>query len=104
MKLDCLHVFVLLNYISTKHVYEPRTAVVHLIFRAGSTFPFPVWTVPSSMDRTSQCNKVDAVRLYASYRLTLLLLKGQRCVKQNSVYKTNLKILKQLHEDTCNKP
>ena len=49
-----------------------RTAVVHLNFRAGSTFPFPVCTVPSSIDRTSLCNKVDAVRLYASYRLNLL--------------------------------
>ncbi len=37
-------------------------------------------TVPSSMDRTSRCNKVDAVRLYASYMINLLLLKGQRCV------------------------
>ena len=26
------------------------------------------------MDRTSLCNKIDAVRLYASYRLNLLLL------------------------------
>ena len=32
------------------------------------------------MDRTSWCNKVDAVRLNASFRLNLLLLKGQRCV------------------------
>ena len=57
-------------------------AVVHLNFRAGSTFPFPVCTVPSSMDMTSRCNKVDAVRLFASYRLNLLLLKGQRKEKQ----------------------
>ena len=56
-----------------------RTAVVHLNFRAGSTFPVPVCTVPSSMNRISRCNKVDAVRLYASYRLNLLLLKGQIC-------------------------
>ena len=33
-----------------------------------------------TINRTSRCNKVDAVRLYASYRLNLLLLKGQRCV------------------------
>ena len=33
------------------------------------------------MDRTSRCNKVDEVRLYASNRLNLLLLKAQRCVK-----------------------
>jgi len=55
-------------------------AVVHLNFRAGSTFPVPVCTVLSSMDRTSRWNKVDAVRLNASYRLNLLLLKGQICV------------------------
>jgi len=33
------------------------------------------------MDRTSWCSKVDTVRLYASYRLNLLLLNGQNCVK-----------------------
>ena len=49
-------------------------------FRAGSTFSVPVCTVPSSMDRTSRYNKVDAVILYASYRLNLLLLKRQRCL------------------------
>ena len=53
-----------------------RAVVVHLNFRAGSAFPVPVCTVPGSRDRTSRCNKGDAVRLYASY----LLLKGQRCV------------------------
>ena len=52
-----------------------RAAVVHLNFRAGSTFPVPV-----CMDRTSRCIKVDAVRLNASYRFNLLLLKGKRCV------------------------
>ena len=52
--------------------------VVH--FQAGSTIPVPVCTAPNSMDRTSRCNKVDTVRLYASYRLNLLLPKGQRCV------------------------
>ena len=50
----------------------PRAAVVHLNFRVGSTFPVPVCTVPSSMERASRGNKVDAVRLYASYRLNLL--------------------------------
>ena len=54
-------------------------------FTTGSSSPFefpsrvnpvPVCTVPSSMDRTNRCNKVDAVR-HASYRLNLLLLKGQ---------------------------
>ena len=74
------------QYNATKIFYlnwiiRPRAAVVHLNFRAGSTFPVPVCTVPSSMDRTSRCNKVDALRLYASYRLNLLLLKGQRCVR-----------------------
>ena len=32
---------------------QARAAVVHLNFRAGSTFPVPVYTVASSMDRTS---------------------------------------------------
>ena len=63
-----------------KKIVQSWAAVVHLNFRAGSTFPVPGCTVPSSMDRTSRCNKVDAVRLYASYRLNLLLLKGQSCV------------------------
>ena len=54
--------------------------IVHLNFRAGSTFPVSVCTVPNSMDRTSRCNNVDVVRLYASYMLNLLLLKKQRCV------------------------
>ena len=49
-----------------------RAAVVHLNFRVGSTFPVPVCTVPSSSDITIRCNKVDMVRLYASYRLNLL--------------------------------
>ena len=57
-----------------------RAAVVHVNFRAGSIFPVPVWSVPRSMDRASRCNKVDAVRLYASYRSNLPLLKRQRCV------------------------
>ena len=55
----------------------------HCTTGSRSTFELPSWvnlsgpvcTVPSSMDRTSRCNKVDAVRLYASYRLNLLLLK-----------------------------
>ena len=28
------------------------------------------------MDRTSRCNKVDAIRLYASYRLNFTFTKG----------------------------
>ena len=59
---------------------ETMVAVVHLNFRAGSTFPVPVCTVPSSMDRTSQCNMVDAARLNASFWLNLLLPKGQICI------------------------
>ena len=62
---------------------------------ADSTFEFPSRvnlsgpTVPSTMNRTSRCNKVDAVRLYASYMLNLLLLKGQICVSkpQNLLHK-----------------
>ena len=71
-----------------------RVAVVHLNFRAGSTFPVPVFTVSSSMDRTSRCNKVDAVRLY---RLNLLLLKGKRCVALPSWLKITLSPFKLFH-------
>ena len=60
----------------------------HLNFRAGSTFPVPVCTVPSSMDRTSRCNKVDAVRFCASYRLNLLLPKGLICVMDKEIDKS----------------
>ena len=78
--------------------YAPRAAVVHLNFRAGSTFPDPVCTVPSYMDRTSRCNKVDAEKLYASYRLNLLLLKGQRCV-QWTYYTSSL--IRRYKVETC---
>ena len=63
--------------------FNTFSAVVQLHFLNGSTFPVPVCTVPRSMNRISQWNKVDAVRLYASYMLNLLLLKKQRCM--NSV-------------------
>ena len=73
-----------------------QAAIVHLNFRAGSTFPVPVCTVPhehiglikKTINRTSRCHKVDAVRLYASYMLNLLLLNGKRCV----ICKPNVKI------------
>ena len=54
-----------------------RAAVVHLNFQAGSTFPVPVCTVPSSMYRTSRCNKVDVVKNNALFKLNLLLLKSR---------------------------
>ena len=64
-----------------KSCYMTLKCLVLLNFQAGSTFPVPICTVPSSMDRTSRCNKVDAVTLMqASYRLNLLLLKEQICV------------------------
>ena len=50
-------------------------------FPSQVNLPIPVCTVPSTMNRTSRCNKVDKVRLYASYRLNLLLLKGQAEVR-----------------------
>ena len=37
--------------------------------------------IKQAFNRNSRCNKVDADRLYSSYRLNLLLLTGQRCVK-----------------------
>ena len=61
-----------------------RAAVVHFNFRAGSTFPVPVCTVPhghwvnkaDNQQDYSRCNKVDAVRLYASYRWRFTFTKG----------------------------
>ena len=56
-----------------------------------STFEFPSrvnLSGPSlycSTDRTSRCNKVDVVRLYASYRLNLLSLKGQSYVREEFI-------------------
>ena len=44
--------------------------------------------IMKTINRTSQCNKVDAGRLYASYRLNLLLLKGQRCVITTATLKS----------------
>ena len=49
-----------------------RAAVVHLSFRTRLTFPVQVFTVLSSMDRTSRCNKVDAVRLSFAMHLFLV--------------------------------
>ena len=76
----CLRILTnMYTYVHLYNKYISRAAVVYMNFRAGSTFSVLVCTVPSSMDRTSRCNKVGAVRLYASYRLNLLLLKGQMC-------------------------
>ena len=69
----------LISYVTNIKRESPHwhwAAMVHLNFRAGSTFPVTVCTVPSSVNRTSRCNKVDAVRLNASYKLNLLLLTG----------------------------
>ena len=51
------------------------------------------------MDRTSWCNKVDAVRLYASHRFALILPKGQICVGicVSVVRKTTFSI----HQSAC---
>ena len=83
-------------YLVTFYVL-PWPAAVHLNFQAGSPFPVPVCTVPNSMDRTSRCNKVDAVRLYASYRLNLLLLKGPRCLGCRDLGIRNLTLLQKLN-------
>ena len=65
-----------------------RAAVVYiLISEPGQPFQSQfvlyrtdIKLIKQTINRTSRCNKVDAVRLYASYRLNLLLLKGQRCM------------------------
>ena len=61
-----------------------RAAVVHLNFRAGSTFPVPVRTVSTGHwvnIADTQEDLAGATRLTRSdMRLNLLLLKGQGCV------------------------
>jgi len=56
----------------------------------------PVCTVPSSQDRIRRCKKVDAVRLHASYRLNLLLLKRQikAAIKHSGKDRENKRIIK----------
>ena len=61
--------------------------IVHLNFRAGSTFPVPGCTVsPGHWVKKSRhlIGQAVATRLTRSdFRLNLLLLKGQRCVIAN---------------------
>ena len=72
------------RHINSNVYWDAQAAVVHFNFRAGSIFPVPVCTVPHKQNRqstrASRCNKVDAVRLYASCRLNLLFPKGQKCM------------------------
>ena len=52
-----IHIYVCAGSLkSVVCVLKSGAAVVHLNFRAGSTFPVQVCTVPSSTDRTSRCN------------------------------------------------
>ena len=77
------------NLVRIPDVNLARAAVVHLNFRAGSTFPVPVCTVPSSMDWTSRCNKDDAVRVYALdeiNHLFLLLIDLLLCCSRKHVF------------------
>jgi len=74
-------IFLSFNQINVKTA-KSWAAVVHLNFRAGSTFLVPVctvspghWVNKKTLNRTSRRNKVDAVRL------NLLLLEGQGCVE-----------------------
>ena len=75
MKGDGIAAFKTYILICSKRV--SRAAVVHLNFRAGSTFPVLVYTVPpdiglieQTLNRTSRCNKVDAVRLKVEFTFT----------------------------------
>ena len=54
-----------------------RAAVIHLNFRAGSTFPVPVctvspghWDIQQTLNRTSRCDKVDTVSLEVEFTIT----------------------------------
>ena len=62
-----------------------RAAVVYiLISEPGQPFQSQfvlyrtdIKLIKQTINRTSRCNKVDVVRHYTSFRLNLLLLKGQ---------------------------
>ena len=60
----------LMPFLKSREFPLLRAAVVHLNFRAGSAFSVPVcavspghWVNKQMVNRTSRCNKVDAVRL-----------------------------------------
>ena len=77
-----------------------QAAVVHLNFRAGSTFPVSVCTVsPGLIKQTLNIGLAGATRLtrsdfmlHASYGLNLLLPKGQSCVIKLCLIKYELNI------------
>ena len=83
---DCSKIYIKIATLNLKNIFHSFFSSFLQTFISQS-FSEPVnlsgpslyCTYPSSMDRTSRCNKVDAIRLYASYWLNLLLLKGQRC-------------------------
>ena len=56
-------------------IYEPGQP-----FRSQFVLCPDFGLIKQTLNRTSWCNKVDAVRLYVSYKFNLLLPKGQRCV------------------------
>ena len=78
LRLNCVSVQngVLINLLFLELLSRPRQPLYTFPSRVNLSCP-SLYTVPSSMDRTRRCNKVDAVRLYASYRLNLFLPKGQ---------------------------
>ena len=67
-----------------KLIWYARAAIVHLNFRAGSTFPVSVCTVSPGhwvIKADTQFGLGGATRLMRSdFRLNLLLLKGERCL------------------------
>ena len=72
-----------------RSTFKELNFLIHFFTKCSrSTFEFPSRVNHSRpflyftqlLGQDSRCNKVDAVRLYASYRLNLPLLDGQRCV------------------------
>ena len=74
----CVYLLIYLGMLRISHIFisEPGQP-----FRSQFVlYRTDIGLIEQTINRTSRCNKVDAVRRYASYRLNLLIQKGQRCV------------------------
>ena len=68
-----LNILVAIKRLSLIDSLCPRAAVVHLNFLAGSTFVLyrpDIGLIKQTLNRTSQCNNVDAVRHQVKFNVT----------------------------------
>ena len=72
-----------LSLMLLSYILLSRAAWEHL--RAGSTFPVPVCTVPSSLDRNSRCNKVEFTFSKGAEVCDALILRGATWASRQSI-------------------